>query len=1130
MATHQGSSIVLKTVFDTKTNSVLRTIFDKKYIYYQTIADYIPPLFVIVNYEQASFNRHKPNDCLPSVSVIETTLDKGQQDDDPRSSSPKTDQLIRDNIKFLHSLLILADCGYESCQVTFLRLETVGDLQRDFEKLYPLWNVGAGALVRLAFDSWPKRTRALRLMTFNASTNRDVYTVNYAANSSAVTIVDYLEPLFAHCVKLTKLNGHDTENLQRPSGSRKRQQAAAATAAAVTTDMFEINFCIIDEPTGVPRIAAEDKRALNFNDRESSFSAASTNASKRTSGSQRKRTAASDDHGVPTTTDTADNEFDTNSSIDKRRRLSTLVEKQRCMCGPLTVHDVRPYFSMLNARRLSQLSLDQLEEVPVLTVHCEKHFCRVTCCVVDRTDNRLSVMHVYYCWDQTVHELLTMFVETRNNDNKLRDDSTMVTVSRLCSEDIEARTKMLEDLRNVIWKENTNVYVRLSISEEHDQDMLLRNFFEPLVFRVQRSTADMETEIKCSVESSHASGANEMFRNSVSLDCSRLCSDLDPKTCGFSKTYHRLLCDTMSTCNGFVHLDEQTLGGSVDLRQTAFRQLEHRQNISARLVSYFRSERILQIAFEMAGELRLGLLDLFGLRYTDTFASEKHRPSKNPPEDPIFDSTRVSNFVFIATLVDTSMYFGGTCGSVSAYNGFFAKERGDSKPLSQSVRGLYNSDMVEFDLQSAYPTIAALWNVSPETTAIVERQALKRLDEQLEDFVCRNSTCPRQSQLNHVMACIYNQIGHVNDLDGNLVIVSLRPEIYVGCLGRLMEKLVLKRNSRNILLNTFYKKLANVIYGCTAKSNTTPFNDLYSPQCASAIRSLCKSVMSRTLQNVPQENVLLVQTDGALLHTGFQDGERLTCKELETIVQSSIDAVFSDLGIVTTPIRLVARMRRVNLCLLIDQNRYLMMYADGKTTAKGQDRSSSVDLYTSRGGVRIVDTLLEVVAKYIRNNSSDSQRSMSLVINDLLDWSFNHLETITNGQHVEWFVTMRVPTIQEMLYNNTNRACLGGRLTNYNRDICEKRLADVSISRFGDTVAVWPVLVRSNEEVFEEFRVSRPSYNTALRPHYIFVVRNFLQYWVKWWFVVRDESTDEKAVMRMVYAISKKFERDIDTC
>src|SRR5436190_24211403 len=104
--THHGSSIVLKTTVDQKRNRVLRTIFDTKGIYYQVVNEYVPSLFLIVNYEESAFTRNfytkEPN---PTVCGL---------------ASLRTDELLRENIKLVEGLLEYGDCKYDNIQFTFL--------------------------------------------------------------------------------------------------------------------------------------------------------------------------------------------------------------------------------------------------------------------------------------------------------------------------------------------------------------------------------------------------------------------------------------------------------------------------------------------------------------------------------------------------------------------------------------------------------------------------------------------------------------------------------------------------------------------------------------------------------------------------------------------------------------------------------------------------------------------------------------------------------------------------------------------------------------------------------------------------------------------------------------------------
>lgn len=1143
---HQGSGIVLKTAFDQKNNRVLRTIFDKRCVTYQTITDYVPPLFLVINYEQAAFNRecfYRPaqpelSSATNSDSSKNTLFDKNFAAF--TDTTVKTDEIFCDNVKFVESLLVSADCSYDVCQVTFLRLEIAGDFQRSFDKLYPLWNVGIGALVRLSFSAWPTRMKALKVLASNAVNNQDVYTINFSANMSAVTIVDYLEPLFAYCAKKTKSDGHETVFCTRMSGSTNNS-AKRTSFATNTTEMFEINFCVIDMPTvGYRNSVINDwgggSRVNNATSIYSSAegSATGTGLSKKSAGKRKRGESSSS-----TTTTTIDTgkqqklnvDMDEDRQIRPARRDIVVLEKQRTMCGSLSVHDVRPYFAMLQSKRLTRISMDQLEELPVVMIRCECYFSLVTCRVLDRTDNQPTVLHVYYCWDQEVYEFLNAFADTCNNHQRNILTRTMVAVSPLCSEDVEARLNMLRDLKNVIWKDNINSYIRLAISESHDKEMLARYFYEPLVFRVQRTTADLETEIKRSVTTSMASGVRDMFRNAISLDCSRMCDNLDTKKSAFARIYRNLVSGSSFTSNGFIRMDRQSLRGSVASRRNVIRSLEHTQDFYTTLVTEFCSEQILDVSFEMTTELRLGLLDVFGLKYTEQLQEKSGLTNtttdsnRSGSEELVLDSSRVANMVFMDAMTNMSMYT-GTCGTMSSYNDFFAQEKSTTtKPLSQSIRGLYTRDLLEFDLQSAYPTVTTLYNISPETTAIVQREILKKHDETLIPVVVNDASRSQHGfHTTNVMTSFYNQIGHLNETNSNLVIVSLRREIYVGFLPRIMERLVLKRKKQNQLLNTFFKKMANIVYGCNGKASA--FNDLFSPQCASAIRSACKGIMMRTLQNIPPEHVVMTQTDGALLYAYHPDlQDHPTCKQLETIVRASLDTIKTDLGnrTATSSLTLEPRVRAVSMCLVIDQNRYLILYKDGEVVSKGRETQPTC------GDTRIEETLLSAISTYAINHLNPAAGNTSVELNRFMAFCFKHLNELNVELRPDWFIKLDTPSTYDTLFSvSSQKYLLGLRLDGFSSDECLERLVDTSVVKFGDTVVVWPVILNDTaDQVSTEFRVSRPLYNVAVKPNYVFVMKSFLWYWTRWLFTICYADQDEVILKRMYFAICKQYENEM---
>src|SRR5436190_3097602 len=1083
--THHGSSIVLKTTFDQKRNRVLRTIFDTKGIYYQVVNEYVPPLFLIVNYEESAFTRNfYTKEPDPTVGGL---------------ASLRTDELLRENIKLVEGLLEYGDCKYDNIQFTFLRLETAGNFQRNFEKLYPLWGVGVGAVVRLSFSDWHKRLKALSVLVGNAERNQDVYTINYAANMSPVTVVDYIEPLFAHCMKLEKTDVHyDTDSttnfLQGTRGPAAKRLRPAETAT--NCELFEINFCVIDE---------EQRDMMHegpiggggVTDAESSVFTYSSSVATKKSGFRKRGRAGSGIGG-------ANNRADAERIAHRRRKAakeSLVVERPRAMNAPLTVHDVRPYFNALKTKRLSRLSLEQLEELPIVVVRFEREFCAATCCVFDKTECQLTVLHVYYCWDEKVHRLLTEWSQ-QHREMSGRHGPIVIALSKPCTEDIEARLMMLKDLKDVIWKSDTNTYLRLAISSGHEEDMLARNIYEPLVFHTQTCSADLETEIRCAVNSSEESGSEDIFRNAVSLDCSRLCNELDRDACSFAKAYHRLTDGHTLAWNGSLRLATMCAADVRQSKAATFGLLNKRQELYADLVAEFRHGRILQVAFDMACELRHGLLDLFGLAYTEkrqALAVSKKSAAAVAPDERALNSLRVSNYVFIESLMNSSVYVGAS-GSAAACSDFIGTS---VKPYAHHTKGLHKSKrMIEFDIKSAYPSVAVLYNISPETTAIVRRDRLGELDKALESHVSTaftGDTTSGGAPTRNVMSTIYNQQGHLNDTNSNLVVVSLRPEIYVGYLARIMELLVLKRNSMKEELKPFYKALANMIYGCTG--NASANNDLYSPQCCSSIASLCKSVMLKVLNNVPQESIIHSQTDGAVL----QDTDTHACRRApEDIVQNAIDEINSDARHCT--FKMEIRVRPVRMCLVMDQNKYLMRYGDDQTVCKGQsnERFFSGDQRAALDHPSLTESLLSAMARYIDSASFNQTNNVAIELNNFLNMCFDHIKSY--GPHIDWYLSSTFPSVDSWY-----------SIGKFN--------SDQSDCKFGDNIVVWPTLVHDNGKFTNEFRLSRPLYSTAVCPNRVSTMEKYLKYWVQSLFTsCRTRGTnDQRGTSEHIHQLIKMF-------
>ena len=121
-----------------------------------------------------------------------------------------------------------------------------------------------------------------------------------------------------------------------------------------------------------------------------------------------------------------------------------------------------------------------------------------------------------------------------------------------------------------------------------------------------------------------------------------------------------------------------------------------------------------------------------------------------------------------------------------------------------------------------------------------------------------------------------------------------------------------------------------------------------------------------------------------------------------------------------------------------------------------------------------------------------------------------------------------IPSTNTELYNEHAQTSLTGfTLDDLSSDSHYDRSMNTSVARFGDAVVIWPVVCVDHGGAAKEFRVSRPLYNNAVRPNYIYVVRGFLRYWVDWLFTIAYDYKDREHLDRMFYAVCSKRERGL---
>lgn len=826
---------------------------------------------------------------------------------DSTTAIKTTDVALKENEIVVNELLKAADCSPDTVTHSFLRLEHAGSLQSQFFESFPTPALRIGRLTKLTFKSARKRNCALDVLHENAAANSDVYAINYSSNACITTVTRYLEPLFRHALRLQKdWSVGVTENEDEGDSDNDHGKR--------DDSIFDVCFHLFD-----PKTTVREQRRDPSENGETILE--DIDAPIFVAGSSSSRSSA-------------------------RFQTQTVIKERKGRASPLTVHDISRFYAHLPFYG-DRGGAEKLHFLPVVYVRHELDFICLSGC--REYKNRLVVLHVYYTWKVNLAERLSRL---REEHARNEDYIEKVAVCDVFNSRAAAYVKMLEDAKKCFWKKKPDAYVRLVLNSAHEARTYSRFVLHDILYL--KTSAD-KVSLQSTIEGSRNAADSQInvYPNSISLDCSKIVEDLDDSA--FALAYER--CTKTAT----FYASSDGAGDATDDVLLA-RQLRVNN-----LLLQFKKERIASLCYKAASEMYVGVLDLYGV---DTEITKRN--------------DFVSNYMFVRTLVKDSIYIGPASFNTDLFEllineGVKMKDpdvTGDKSktiptPMTWAKEGVFSeqggTEIVEFDMESAYPSLIDTFNVSQETTVIMRRGDFEKTERQLKTKTGLFS-----------LGRWYSVVPY-EDAPQELVVASLAGSVYKGFTGAALRSLILKRRNSGRIMARFYKKLANKVCGCTAQEG----NDLYALHCYAATTSLCKTLMSKTLERLKETaRVLRAQTDGGLVQSTI---DAITVPLDETVREAftnAADVLLKIRSCVDTLLNL--RTRRVNTCLIAGQNRYAIRYSsDGPVLLKGHP-GKYVPNATAEIAVR--DAFGRTIDDVIRN--SDQYNCMTIV--DIL--LFEHLE------------------------------------------------------------------------------------------------------------------------------------------
>jgi len=726
------------------------------------------------------------------------------------------------------------------------------------------------------------------------------------------------------------------------------------------------------------------------------------------------------------------------------QRVRTPIKERTSRISHLTVHDVCHFFQnpTLYADRNGAA---QLQSLPVVYIRYERDFFCMSGCT--EYNKEYALFHIYYVWSEHLANNLNRISESVNNADKTDNYTLRMCVCNGFENQTAAYLRMLTDAKTCFWKKQSHTYVRLVLNAAQDDKTYSRCVLYSLLRQeISSSKVSMLSHIEGSRKT--VDGRLNMFENSITIDCAKLAEDLDENVSAFAAAYKRIRQDGTSYANadGATNISDKILCT--------------RQHDVGNMLLKFKEEHIVETAYNMASDLYVGILDIYGAGETNATVARF---------DPI------SNYLFVNSLVNMSVYTSSATFDTDVYALIKKNNVDDVKlvpaPYTFHQEGIHYAqegiEICEFDMDSAYPTIVEAFNISPETTVVMPKKDFANIAKQLEKVFWSKEEGP------FVLDRWYFVVPYV-DAPEELVIVSLLPCVYKGCMSTAFNALVLKRRTRSKMFNHFYKRLSNMLCGYMAKKES----DVFAVHCLAAASSLCHTAIRTTLNNLRDSAKLLrVQTDGGIVRATQK--VNLLAAELQKVFSDTMDSLLNKnitkCSVNDTLLKL--RIRNVNMCFIAGQNKYAIRYLDGKKVLKGHDGKFSPSTWALTAVTEAVAETVDAISQagYECRCESVITKLMNVICKRMINNRLN------NGDTDEMYFFERMAPLEDRYE--------------------EKRILDIEElkynqhCRFGDTIPLWPVIVVEGETMTKGYVCKPARLGTCVIVDRFAVLKNLINAW-----------------------------------
>lgn len=701
---------------------------------------------------------------------------------------------------------------------------------------------------------------------------------------------------------------------------------------------------------------------------------------------------------------------------DGSQQTRTAIKEKTSRISPLTIHDVSRFYQHPIFNQNGNGG-SELQSLPVVYVRCEIDFICLSACT--ESNRRNVLFHIYYVWNRRTADVLTDIATIVNSSTNYDTCTVRMSVCDVFENRISAYVKMVDDAKTCFWKKFSNTYIRLVLDSTRDCLLYSRFVLHDLLTQeISSSKVSLQSRIEGSRDA--ADGSVNMFPNSIALDCSKLVEDLDGARSKFAAAYKRNLQDALAYHNGYG-LSENVLA----LRQEYVNDL----------LLQFKTERIAELSYTLADEMYLGILDLYGVERGKNVTRCDH----------------VSNYLFVQTLVNESVYTSSTTFDTDLRALVKKNNTEDDSSLipascASFQEGIHctqeDKEILEFDMESALPSIMETFNVSPETTVIMRKTDLEKIEKNLIGIVKSND------EERFTLDRWYFVVPYVDSPD-ELVIVSLIPYVYKGCMGGVFKSLILKRRTCKEIAAYFYKRLANRISGCMGRKGS----DLFAVHCLAAASSLCRTIMTKTLDSLKNTvKVLRLQTDGGLVQATRKTD--WLAADLQLAFSDCIDILLNrphtNFSAADSLLRL--RVRNVNMCFIAKQTKYAIRYADDEKQLKGRSGNFVV---TARAEAAVTDAIIELVDIILQPSYECRCED---VLNTLMRGVCERISSDSFNNHVDhdgFYFLERILPFDDI---REEEKTLDLNELRYNQHC-----------RFGDTAPLWPVIKIEGDRILRYY-------------------------------------------------------------